>query len=313
MEEAAERGLTRLLDGGRWGSTMIEGLLRKGRRAFLSAKAHVLIALLPCLTMMSLALASLVTLEITSVWAGPPFVTDDPEPVEYRHGEFYIASQYAHHRDGLSMTAPHFECNLGLLSETQLHVIVPFAYQDPRAGSPQYGLGDTELGVKYRFIQEADWTPQAGVFPLLELPTGDSKRGLGESRIRVFLPFWLQKSWGPWKTYGGAGYWLHPGPGNENYWFLGWLLQCEIFKGLTVGAEVFHETISGKGGTAHTGFNVGTIVDLSEDHHFLFSAGRDFHGDDLLSFYVAYLSTFGAREEKGGKNLAKRTWRIHCE
>ncbi len=44
-----------------------------------------------------------------------------------------------------------------------------------------------------------------------------------------------------------------------------------------------------KGDMDHTGFNVGTIVALSEDHHFLFSAGQGFHGDELFSFYVAYL------------------------
>lgn len=106
----------------------------------------------------------------------------------------------------------------------------------------QYGLGDTELGVKYRFIQDADRRPQVGTFPLIELQTSDSRRGLGESRIRVFLPLWLQKSWGPWTAYGGGGYWFHPGSGNEDYWFFGWLLQREIFKGLTAGAEVLHET-----------------------------------------------------------------------
>ena len=25
-------------------------------------------------------------------WAGPPFRTDDPEPVDYKHGEFYVAT-----------------------------------------------------------------------------------------------------------------------------------------------------------------------------------------------------------------------------
>ena len=30
------------------------------------------------------------TLGLIVAWAGPPFVTDDPEPVEYRHWEIYL-------------------------------------------------------------------------------------------------------------------------------------------------------------------------------------------------------------------------------
>jgi hypothetical protein len=45
------------------------------------------------------------------VWAGPPFTTDDPEPVEYRHWEIYVASQLEHDKGGWSGTSPHFEIN----------------------------------------------------------------------------------------------------------------------------------------------------------------------------------------------------------
>ena len=45
-----------------------------------------------------------------------------------------------------------------------------------------YGLGDIEFGLKYRFIQETDHLPMVGVFPLLEIPTGDSDRGLGNGQ-----------------------------------------------------------------------------------------------------------------------------------
>jgi len=50
----------------------------------------------------------------SAVWAGPPFVTDDPETVEYRHGEFYISSTYSND-DGKEGTLPHLELNYGLL------------------------------------------------------------------------------------------------------------------------------------------------------------------------------------------------------
>ena len=45
--------------------------------------------------------------------AGPPYVTDDPEPVEFRHWEFYLATQHFITRDVATGTAPHVEVNYG--------------------------------------------------------------------------------------------------------------------------------------------------------------------------------------------------------
>ena len=100
--------------------------------------------------------------------AGPPFVTDDPEPVDYQHWEFYIASQDAKMGGDWSGTAPHFELNYGVVPDVQLHLIAPLAYDVPPAGSAHYGYGDTELGVKFRFIQETNYLPQVGIFPCLK-------------------------------------------------------------------------------------------------------------------------------------------------
>jgi len=232
------------------------------------------------------------------VWAGPPFVTDDPEPVEYRHWEVYVASQYENDKDGFSGTAPHFEVNYGAWPNVQLHLITRFSYSRPQGDTTKYGIGDTEIGVKYRLIQETDSIPMVGTFPLVEVPTGDSARGLGNGSPQVFLPIWLQKSWGPWQTYGGGGYWLNPGSGKKDYWFFGWQGQRELSKKLTIGAEVFHATASTEGGTYRNGFNVGALVHFSEQHHFIFSAGRDFHGENLFSAYGAYVWTFGPSPKK---------------
>ena len=136
--------------------------------------------------------------------AGPPFTTDDPEPVKYRHWEFYVASQNTKSADGWSGTAPHFEVNYGAVTNLQLHLIVPLAYDAPAHGTRQYGFGDTEVGAKYRFIQETDVSPQVGFFPLLEIPTGSANRGLGSGQVQAFLPVWLQKEFGSWTAYGGA-------------------------------------------------------------------------------------------------------------
>ncbi|HXX35905.1 MAG TPA: transporter [Thermodesulfobacteriota bacterium] len=231
-------------------------------------------------------------------FAGPPFVTDDPEPVEYRHWEIYLASQNAKDKDGWSGTAPHFEVNYGAWSNLQLHLIAPLAYVKPDDGPSHYGFGDLELGAKYRFIQESDWRPMVGTFLIFDLPTGNSSRGLGSGHLRTFLPIWLQKSWGPWTSYGGGGYWINPGSENKNYWFFGWQVQRDLSKIITLGAEVFYNTPTANGEGGRTGFNVGTIINFTDEHHLLFSAGRDIHGQNRFSTYISYQLTFGPREEK---------------
>ncbi len=240
-----------------------------------------------------------------AAWAGPPFFTDDPEPVDYKHGEFYVASQYIHARDGKAATLPHFEFNYGPLPNVMLHVITPFQYVKPEGESSQYGYGDTEFGIKLRFIQETEYIPMVGTFALTEFPTGDSDKGLGNGQAQYFLPLWFQKSWGPWTTYGGGGYWINQGEGNKNWWFTGWLLQREITKQLTLGGEIFHRTISHEGGEESTGFQLGAIINLTENHHILMSAGRDFDGPNLFTAYLAYQFTFGfgSKEQKTSFNF----------
>jgi hypothetical protein len=236
-------------------------------------------------------------INVFPLFAGPPFRTDDPETVQYRHWEFYVATQYANDKEGVSGTAPHLEVNYGVAPNVQLHLIVPAAFDKPRGAPTLYGPGDLEIGVKYRFIQEDEYCPMVGTFPILHLPTGNQNRGLGNGDSQLFLPIWLQKSWGPWTSYGGGGYWLNPGTDNQNYWYAGWQIQREIAKWLTVGGEVFYQTPPTRDGEYQTGYNLGAIVNFTDNHHFIFSAGTDVHGPNLFSFYAAYLLTWGPPEK----------------
>ena len=229
---------------------------------------------------------------IQTAWAGPPFITDDPAPVEYQNWELYLASQHFLSGSDWSGTAPHIEVNYGVITNMQLHLIAPVSYDSPGSGASHYGCGDTELGVKYRFVEETERFPQIGVFPLLEVPTGSEKRNLGSGHVQAFLPLWLQKSWGPWTAYGGGGYGINPGDGNQNWGFVGALLQRQVATNALVGLEIYHQTADEINGPANTAFNIGTVIDLSEHHHLLFSAGRSIDGPISFQCYVALQFTF---------------------
>ncbi len=140
-----------------------------------------------------LALCSFVA---PAAWAGPPFISNDPEPVEYHHAGLYIASLYSDNKDGKLATLPHFEFNYGALPDVQLHLIVPFGYVRPNGGPTTYGLADTEVGVSYRFLHMSESRPQIAFIPLMHIPTGDADQGLGTAISSPFCRSGLRRDGG---------------------------------------------------------------------------------------------------------------------
>jgi hypothetical protein len=239
-------------------------------------------------TILSTVTSSLLFASCLAV-AGPPFLTDDPEPIDYQHHEFYIATQLTKTADGTSGTLPHLEYNYGAAPNLMVHILVPYAYSDPQVGSRESGLGDIELGVKYRFLQETDSLPMAGIFPIVVTSTGDEKKGLGNGSAQLFLPLWLQKKWGDWQTYGGGGYWFNNASGAKNHWFFGWQLQNELSEHVTLGGEIFYNTEKVEGEGSSVGFNVGGFYHFNENNHLLFSVGSGLSNISLTNQFSSYL------------------------
>jgi hypothetical protein len=227
----------------------------------------------------------------TRALAGPPYITDDPEPVPFRHWEFYLATEHELTPEGAAGTAPHIEINYGVIPNLQLHIIAPLAYARPSGGPTSVGAGDIELGAKLRFVQEGDHGPMVGTFPMLELPVGSEAHGLGTGHLHAFVPLWLQKSFGPWTTYGGGGYWLNPGTGNRNYWYAGGQGQRRLGEVAALGGELFYTSADRSDASGSLRFNVGLVLDLTQQHHLLCSAGRNIWGGRAYQGYFAYQLT----------------------
>jgi hypothetical protein len=131
------------------------------------------------------------------LWAqGPPYQTDDPVPVDWHHYEFYIFGGIDGTTAEIDSMGPAFEFNWGAIPRVQLHAILPWGAVAPSnnpvylpggTGPTEFGLTDTELGVKIAFIKETKHFPQIGSFPMFEMSelNSDSHSLAGEVRYRV--------------------------------------------------------------------------------------------------------------------------------
>jgi hypothetical protein len=222
-------------------------------------------------------------------WAGPPFLTDDPEPVDYHHYEFYTFATTDVAADGATTNGPAFEYNYGAAPNVQFHVVIPFVFSAPAGAAHTAGLGDAEVGVKYRFVQETRTRPQIGVFPMAELATGSASSGLGNGVTWYRLPVWIQKSWGAWTSYGGGGFAINRAPGMRDYAFAGALLQRDFSPFLTLGGELYTQGSPRLDGRPSTFYNVGGYLKPSSGFNILFSVGHTVSGDPhAIAYFGLY-------------------------
>jgi hypothetical protein len=253
---------------------------------------------------------SVLFIAVLTAKAGPPFQTDDPQPVDFHHYEFYAFGN----ADGTSVemdtSGPAAEFNWGILPNTQFHIIVPLAsvvpsneakYFPSGVGPNEFGLGDIEIGVKYRFLKETKYRPMVGTFTMLEVPSGNYSLGLGVGRVWGKLPVWVQKSFGPWTTYGGAGEQIVPQKDYRNFTYGGWLLQRDIGEKWTLGAEVFSH---GAEGLATPQIRGSTLVDFGGYYYIrnpgfqvLFCYGHAVAGLPETYAYVGLYWTWGGSKD----------------
>jgi hypothetical protein len=224
--------------------------------------------------------------------AGPPFLTDDADPVDYRHYEvipFYSMDRAA---DGSTIQGPAMDFNYGIWPEVQLNVGIGFVHALPAAGASAYGFGDTRLAAKWRLVDESDARPELAIYPALVFPTGSARRGLGNGQVSYQFPLWIEKNWGEWTSYGGAGYGLNHAPGARNNFFGGWLLQRRLSDGLYLGGEIYAQGADTQGAAGSTALNAGGGYTLRPGMDLIFTAGHSIAGASHALAYVGLYITW---------------------
>ncbi len=76
----------------------------------------------------------------TALFAGPPYLTDDPEPVNTHRWETYLFMQGVVSHGTRSGLLPAYEANYGPFTNAQLQFQIPVAFERRPDGSRDQGL-----------------------------------------------------------------------------------------------------------------------------------------------------------------------------
>jgi hypothetical protein len=132
--------------------------------------------------------------------AQPPFYTDDPAVTEKGkwHFEFFneldaLQLQYPNVRQNTA----NYKLNYGLPHNLELDIDAPYLAIFRALGTQNStGKGDTDLGIKWEFHQQAKGSrvPAMGASLYVEFPTGDSSQQLGSGLTDYWLNLITQES-----------------------------------------------------------------------------------------------------------------------
>ncbi|MGE4303954.1 MAG: transporter [Novosphingobium sp.] len=229
----------------------------------------------------------------TPAYAGPPFVTDDPEPPEPGEIELITYVEGEHYPRHIASGEGGFDINYGLVEDVQIAMVAALGFQH-EDGDDDFGINDLELGVKYRFAhqQEDGSGLDVALYPSVTIPTGEND--FSSDKVSVFLPLWAQKTIGPWEVFGGGGYTLNPGAENKDYWSEAVAVTREVTPKLRLGGEIYHNGSTEVEGHAATGVAFGGEYALGDSLSLVGSGGPVFaqheeNGD--FTFFVGLVLT----------------------
>ncbi len=236
---------------------------------------------------LTLFVALLLTGLTSPCHAGPPFMTDDPEPTETGHYEIYGPQLEMGGSGGNFEGTAGVEVNYGPVKDVQLTLGLPMAFSHDSSGW-RSGADDIKASVKYRFFNDEAERVQIAVFPGMSIPTGSN--GFGAGHVTGFVPIWAQKEIGKWVMFGGGGYALNPGSGNRDYWVGAFNLSRKFSEKLLVGIEAQHQGADVVGGDGSTSLGLGFIYNLKEPFRIMMSAGPTFADTDGAASFHSFIA-----------------------
>lgn len=129
---------------------------------------------------------------------GPPMITDDPATPGNRHWEINFAYTTERSRGEVHSETPLVDINYGLGDFIQLKVEFPWLASNVAGDGRKQGLGDTNFGVKWRFIDRGERKLQVSTYPQFTFNTikKSIRDGLVDGDADIFLPIEATQSFG---------------------------------------------------------------------------------------------------------------------
>lgn len=212
---------------------------------------------------------------------GPPLITDDPGTPGAGRWEINLGFTIEKSRSETFFEAPILDINYGLGERIQFKYEVPWLILDEEGGGARSGLGDSQIGVKYRFLDEERHGVSMSIYPQLSFnnPTSSDERGLVDPGTEFALPLQIARRAGPVELSLEVGYSLIEHA--EDEWFYGLAAAWPLSERFALLGEAH--------GVAKRGFeedllvfNLGGVLQAHEHVNFLFSAGRVFRGSGAM-------------------------------
>lgn len=185
---------------------------------------------------------------------GPPFRSDDPDTPGNRHWEINFGFIGERNPFGGSYATPNIDINYGLGNRIQLKYEVPLSIQEMRGDSGRVaaGLGNSLLGMKYRFYQRRSKTENqqgereikygVSIYPQLVLsnPTRSVAREIVEPGPQFLLPLEASARLGWMRISGEVGYWFSS-KDVPNSWIRGVVVGHEFEKDTELYVELYDQ------------------------------------------------------------------------
>ena len=242
--------------------------------------------------LLGLALVPVLVLVLASTSAlaqgGPPYYTNDPGTPGHLNWEInlgYMPFLY----DGQSVShTPDVDINFGVGDRIQLTYENAWLRVHNPSSKTQFGLGQSNPGVKWRFYDAGESGLAVSVFPQLFLNNPDHavRRGITPSTDSFLLPFEFTKKIGPVDVDYEVGYeFVRKG---ADGWITGLVLGHEFTRKLEADVEFYSQ------GAFHPFANQPTLdfggrYKLHKPIILLFMAGRSLeHSRSNQTYFLGY-------------------------